>query len=226
MALLIDNIGELVTNDPSLAQQRSAEGAAQGERRLGVLHDAAVVIEAGRIAWVGPRTQAQPCDERLDADGAAVIPGFVESHSHLVFAGERAEEFAARMEGRPYTAGGIRTTIAKTRAATDEQLALNVGRLVGEYRRQGTTTIESKSGYGQTVFDEERSVRIATAHADASTLLAAHVVPPEFEGRADDYVRLVVEEMIPACAPHASWIDVFCERGAFDADQSLSLIHI
>lgn len=213
MALLVDGIGELVTNDPTL-----------GFGPLGLRSGAALVIEGDRVVWVGSSTEAPPCDERLDAGGAAVLPGFVESHSHLVFAGERAAEFAARMEGRPYTAGGIRTTIAATRAATDADLAANLDRLLAEYRRQGTTTVECKSGYGQTVPDEARAVRLAAHHADAATLLAAHVVPPEFEGRADDYVRLVVDEMIPACAPEAAWIDVFCERGAFDADQSRAVL--
>ena len=175
--LLIDHIGELVTNDP-----------APGVERLGILRDAAVVIEEGRVVWVGPAAQAPAADERLDAAGAAVLPGFVESHSHLVFAGERAEEFAARMAGHPYAAGGIKTTIAATRAASDEELANGVDRLVREYRRQGTTTIECKSGYGQTVLDEGRSVRVAGGHADEATLLAAHVPPPEYAGRADDYV--------------------------------------
>ncbi|GAB3624495.1 imidazolonepropionase [Mariniluteicoccus endophyticus] len=212
-SILVDRIGHLVTNDPSL-----------GEGPLGVLADAAVVVEGDRIAWVGPRTKAPDCDERVDADGRAVIPGFVESHSHLVFAGERAEEFAARMSGEKYAAGGIRTTLAKTRAASDDELHANVARLVAESLRQGTTTIESKSGYDQTTAGELRSLEIAAAHCDTTTLLAAHVCPPEFEGRQDDYVRMVVDEMVPTCAPHAQWIDVFCERGAFDPDQTRTIL--
>ncbi|HHU40015.1 MAG TPA: imidazolonepropionase [Propionibacterium sp.] len=209
MSLLIDHIGELTTHDPE----------------LGTLRDAALVVEDGRVAWVGPSASVdRGADEVLDAAGAAVIPGFVESHSHLVFAGDRAEEFAARMAGESYEAGGIRTTLAATRAASEGDLGANLVRLAAEYRRQGTTTLEVKSGYGQTVADEERSVRIAARHADDTTLLAAHVVPPEFAGRADDYVRLVVEEMVPAAAPHARWIDVFCERGAFDPDQSRAVL--
>jgi len=220
MALLIDQIGELVTNDPAWARSGlSADG-----EKLGIVSDAALIIEGDRVAWVGPSSAAPDADERLDAAGAAVIPGFVESHSHLVFAGERAEEFAARMAGRPYAAGGIRTTIAKTRAASDLELTNNVTRLLGEYRRQGTTTVECKSGYGQDASTELRSVRIAHQHTDSATLLAAHVPPPEYAGRADDYVRMVLDEMIPACAPHASWIDVFCERGAFDGDQTKAVL--
>ena len=214
MSLLVDHIGELVTNDPSV-----------GEGALGVVRDAALVVEDGRVVWVGPSASVdRGTDEVLDAAGAAVVPGFVESHSHLVFAGDRAAEFAARMAGESYAAGGIRTTLAATRAASDGELGANLMRLAAEYRRQGTTTLEVKSGYGQTVTDESRSVQLAARLADEATLLAAHVVPPEYEGRADDYVRLVVEEMIPAGAPHARWIDVFCERGAFDVDQSRAVL--
>lgn len=213
MSLRVVNIGELVTNDPSM-----------GDGTLGPLHDAALVVEDGRVAWVGPSSRCPDADEQLDAAGAAVIPGFVESHSHLVFAGERAGEFEARMTGQPYAAGGIRTTIAATRAASDLALATNVTRLLGEYRRAGTTTVECKSGYGQTVHDELRSVSIARCHADDATLLAAHVPPPEYAGRADDYVRMVVDEMIQACAPHAAWIDAFCERGAFSAEQTRAVL--
>nr|NLI51188.1 imidazolonepropionase [Propionibacterium sp.] len=213
--VVVDNIGHLVTND-----------AARGGGPLGIVTDAAVVVEGERVVWVGPRSALDRvgADERVDAGGGAVVPGFVESHSHLVFAGERAEEFAARMAGRPYAAGGIRTTLAATRAASDAALAGNVTRLSREYLRQGTTTLECKSGYGQTVRDEQRSVRIAHDHADEATLLAAHVLPPEFEGRPDDYVRMVVDEMIPACAPYASWIDVFCERGAFAYDEARAVL--
>lgn len=217
-ALLIDNIGELVTNDPSL-----------GEGKLGVLTDAAVIVEDGRVAWVGAAAVAdRGVDDIHDCAGRAVIPGFVESHSHLVFAGERAEEFSARMAGTPYQAGGIRSTLAHTRAADDATLGANVDRLVAEYARQGTTTVECKSGYGQSTADELRSLLQAGRRTTETTLLAAHVLPPEYAERgdsgADEYVRMVVDEMVPRCAPHARWIDVFCERGAFDADQSRAVL--
>lgn len=212
MSLLIDNIGALVTNDPSRGGL------------LGVIRDAAVVVDGDRVAWVGLHAEAPDADERLDADGRAVLPGFVESHSHLVFAGERAEEFAARMAGERYAAGGIRSTLAATRSASDEELSANVTRLLDEYLRQGTTTVEIKSGYGQSVADERRSLDVARSQSPFTTLLAAHVTPPEFAGRADDYVAMVVDEMIPACAPLASWIDVFCEQGAFDEDQSRAVL--
>ena len=214
MSVLIDNIGSLVTNDP-------AHGGL-----LGVITDAAVVLDGDRIAWVGPRHELDGAgaDERLDAGGRAVVPGFVESHSHLVFAGERAEEFAARMAGESYAAGGIRSTLAKTRAATDEELGANVARLTGEYLAQGTTTVEIKSGYGQSVVDERRSLQVAAPHTTFTTLLAAHVTPPEFAGRTDDYVAMVIDQMIPACAPLAGWVDVFCEVGAFDEHQSRAVL--
>ncbi|MGW0046146.1 imidazolonepropionase [Nocardia cyriacigeorgica] len=209
----LTDIGVLVTNDPAL-----------GEGPLGLRRDAAVVFEDGAVAWVGDSAAAPAADTRHSLDGRAVLPGFVESHSHLVFAGDRAEEFAARMSGQKYAAGGIRTTIAATRAATDEQLGANVRRLLDESLRAGSTTVECKSGYGQTVADELRSVQVAGRHTDEVTLLAAHVPPPEYAGRADDYVAMVVAEMIPKCAPHAKWIDVFCEQGAFDRDQAHTVL--
>lgn len=214
MSVLIDNIGSLVTND-------SAHGGLTG-----VIADAAVVVEGDRIAWVGQRSELDStgADQRIDAGRRAVIPGFVESHSHLVFAGERAREFAARMAGESYAAGGIRRTLAATRAASDGELDANVARLSAEYLAQGTTTVEIKSGYGQSVHDEQRSLRVAAAHTPFTTLLAAHVLPTEFAGRPDDYVALVIDEMIPACASSATWIDVFCEQGAFDYDRSKAVL--
>lgn len=212
-SLLVTNIGELVTNDPSL-----------GDGPLGVLRDAALVAADGRVAWVGPAARAPAADISLDADGRAALPGFVDSHAHLVFAGDRAAEFAARMSGEPYTGGGIRTTVAATRAASDEELRATVGRLRREALRQGTTTVEIKSGYGLTVPDEARSLRIAAEVTAETTFLGAHVVAPEYADRPDEYVSLVCGEMLAAAAPHARWVDVFCERGAFDADQSRAVL--
>jgi len=214
-SLLIDNIGSLVTNDPET-----------GEGTLGLVRDAALVVEEGHIAWAGPRSRApEPAAwERLDAGGRTVIPGFVDSHAHLVFAGDRAPEFEARMSGRPYTAGGIGTTVTATREATDEALRANVRRLVAEALRSGTTTIECKSGYGLTVEDEARSLRLAAEHTGEVTYLGAHVVPPEYAGDPDGYVELVRGAMLDTCAPHAKWIDVFCDRGAFDGDQTRAIL--
>ncbi|THV28714.1 imidazolonepropionase [Glycomyces paridis] len=206
MSVLIDRIGELFTADPA----------------HGVLEDAAVVLDGDRVAWVGPRSRAPEADERLDADGRAVVPGFVDSHAHLVFAGDRSAEFAARMAGEPYTGGGIRTTVAATREASDETLRANVARLTAEMLRQGTTTWEIKSGYGLTVADEARSLRIAGEFTAETTYLGAHTVP--FGADADAYTALACGPMLDACAPHAKWVDVFCEKGAFDGDQARAVL--
>ena len=214
VSLLVDNIGELVTNDPAI-------GAGS---RLGLLEDAAVVVEGHRVAWVGRRAEAPAADASVDAAGAAVVPGFVDSHSHLVFAGDRAQEFAARMEGRAYSAGGIQTTVAATRRASDDELAANLARLVAEMARQGTTTVEVKSGYGLTVADETRSLAIAAQVTSETTYLGAHVVPAEYADEPAAYVDLVTGPMLTGAAPHARWVDVFCERGAFDAEQARAVL--
>jgi len=208
-SVALTGIGELSTQDDE----------------LGLLHDAALVVEHGRVAWVGPAAQAPAADTAHDLGGRAVVPGFVDSHSHLVFAGDRAEEFSARMTGTPYSAGGIRTTVAATRAASDEQLAANLARLVDEMRRQGTTTVEVKSGYGLTVHDEARSLALARQVTEETTFLGAHVVAPEYAADPAAYVDLVTGPMLDACAPHARWIDVFCETGAFDEDQARAILH-
>ncbi|WP_018908700.1 imidazolonepropionase [Salinispora arenicola] len=211
-SLLVDNIGELVTN------------AGAGDGPLGIRRNAAVLVEDGLVAWVGPNRCPPPADRRIDAEGAAVLPGFVDSHAHLVFAGDRAAEFAARMAGEAYTGGGIRTTVGATRAATDDELRATVRRLHGEALRQGTTTVEIKSGYGLTVPDETRSLRLAAEVSEETTFLGAHLVPAEYADRPDDYVGLVCGPMLAAAAPHARWIDVFCERGAFDADHTRAIL--
>jgi len=205
VSLLVTGIAELTTH--------SAEG---------VLRDAALVVQDGQVAWTGPADRAPAADRRLDAGGRAVIPGFVDSHTHLVFAGDRAAEFAARMAGEAYTGGGIRTTVAATRAAPDEVLRGNVSRLVSEAARQGTTTIEIKSGYGLDVPNEARSLRIAAEFSTETTFLGAHVTPSGID--PDEYVALVCGEMLAAAAPYARWVDVFCERGAFDVDQARAVL--
>ncbi len=188
----------------------------------GPLSDAALVLEGDRIAWWGPGRTAPAADQVLDVAGRSVIPGFVDSHSHLVFAGDRAQEFAARMSGTPYAAGGIRTTVAATRAATDEQLAANVARLAAEMLRGGTTTFETKSGYGLTAHDEARSLAVARQFTEETTYLGAHVVPAGVD--PDEYLAAVTGPMLSAAAPHAKWIDVFCERGAFDVGQARTVL--
>jgi imidazolonepropionase len=213
-SVLLTGIGELVTNDPTLGDRS----------RLGLLTDAALLVADGKVAWVGERVRAPDADTAVDVAGRAVIPGFVDSHSHLVFAGDRAAEFAARMTGEPYAAGGIRTTVAATRAATDEVLTATVGRLVAEMTRQGTTTVEIKSGYGLTAHDESRSLAIARQFTDQTTYLGAHVVPSEYADDVAAYVDLVTGPMLEASRPYARWIDVFCEDGAFDAEQARAIL--
>ncbi|MFI6050980.1 imidazolonepropionase [Streptomyces violascens] len=210
---LVHNITTLVTNDPD-----------RGPGPLGLIQNAALVVEDDKIAWVGPAADAPPADTAHDAHGRAVIPGFVDSHSHLVFAGDRTQEFNARMSGQAYAAGGIRTTVAATRAASDEELGDNVARYLAEALRQGTTTLETKSGYGLTVQDEARALRIAAEHTDEVTYLGAHIVAPEYADDPAGYVDLVTGEMLDACAPYARWVDVFCEKGAFDGDQARAIL--
>jgi len=216
--VLITNIGELVTNAPRDAVSVASPGP------FDAIPDAAVVLDAGLVAWTGPASQAPAADEVVDAGGRAVLPGFVDSHAHLVFAGERGEEFAARMAGLPYRAGGIRSTVAATRAASDGELRANLARLAAEMLAQGTTTFECKSGYGLTVPDEARSVALAGEVTPEVTYLGAHVVAPEFADDPAGYVDLVCGDMLAACAPHARWVDVFCEQGAFGADEARAVL--
>ena len=203
--LLVD-IGLLATQDAS----------------LGEIRDAAIVVDGPVIAWVGPAASAPDADERVGLGGRTVLPGFVDSHAHLVFVGDRSEEFVARMRGMPYAAGGIRVTVANTRGASDALLRLNIERLAAELLRAGVTTFECKSGYGLDVASEERSLRIAAEFTPETTFLGAHVVPPDTP--RDEYVSLVCGEMLDACAPHARWIDAFCEQGAFDVDESRAVL--
>ena len=209
--LAIDNIGLLVTGEPEL-----------GEGPLGVVRDAAVVIDGERVVAI--ESAGAAADERLDAAGRCVIPGFVDSHTHLVFAGDRADEFAARMAGRPYAASGIRVTTAATREASEDELRELARARRDEAHRAGITHLEIKSGYGLEPEAERRSCAVAAELTDDVTFLGAHAVPSEYEGRADEYVELVCGEMLELCRPYARWIDVFCEEGAFDADQSRAVL--
>ena len=209
-SLAIENIGLLVTN------------SSLGEGPLGIVSDATLVFEDGRVAAVSEKGDS--ADQTFDAGGRCLIPGFVDSHTHLVFAGDRSEEFAARMAGRPYEASGIRVTTEATRAASDDELRALAARRRAEALRAGITHLEIKSGYALDVSGERRLCEIAAELTDDVTFLGAHAVPHEYEGRADDYVELVCGEMLAACAPLARWIDVFCERGAFDAEQSRAVL--
>jgi len=204
VSILITGIGELTTNDgPALT-------------------DAALVLDGEQVAWVGPAANAPAADSATDVEGRAVLPGWVDSHTHLVFAGDRTAEFAARMAGEPYTAGGIAVTVAATRAASDDELAAVLRRHVAEAVAQGTTCLETKTGYGLTTADELRSAKLAAAHVDEVTFLGAHLVPAGVS--TEDYVDLVCGEMLDAVAPHVRWADVFCETGAFGEDESRAVL--
>lgn len=197
--IVLDRISELTTND---------------EANGGRLVDAALVLEGERIAWVGPAGLAPAADRRVDIGGRAVLPGWVDSHTHMVFAGDRTAEFEARMAGQPYSAGGIDLTVRATRAASDDELETNLTGLIAEARRGGTTTVETKTGYGLTIADEVRAAHVAGRHVDAVTFLGAHVVPPDQE--RSEYLALVTGPMLDAVAPLVSAVDAFCETGAFD----------
>ena len=213
---LITGIAQLVTNDPGV-----------GTGPLGVLHDAAVVAEDQHVVWVGPAGSAPACDQRVDVAGRAVIPGFVDSHTHLVFGGERSEEFRARMAGQAYTGGGIDRTVRDTRAATDARLRRSTSARLRELRRQGTTTVEIKSGYGLDVDQEARLLRLAGEVTAETTFLGGHVIAPEYRDRRADYIDLVCGPMTAACAPRAKWTDAFCEPGsptALDGDEARAVL--
>jgi imidazolonepropionase len=212
-SVAITDIGSLVTNDSTL-----------GDSALGIRSNAAIVIVDGKVAWIGDSDKVADTDSVVSVSRKTIVPGFVDSHAHLVFAGDRSEEFSARMNGESYSAGGIKTTVAATRAASDETLRTNTSRLVSELHRSGVTTFESKSGYALDVANEARTLQIAKEFTDETTFLGAHVVPAEFANRTDDYVELVVGEMLQAAKSHAKWIDVFCDRGAFDVDQARAIL--
>jgi imidazolonepropionase len=212
---LYTGIGELVTCDPSCG-----DGSA-----LGIVRDAALVVgEDATVAWVGSAREEPATDARVDLGGCAVLPGFVDSHTHLVFAGDRAEEFAARVAGEPYTGGGIVTTVAATRAASDEELRAGAEARLAQMHASGTTTIETKSGYGLEVETETRIMRIGRALTRENTFLGAHVVPPEYARDRAGYVELVCGPMLDSCRRYMRWIDVFCDRGAFDADETRAVL--
>jgi imidazolonepropionase len=212
---LITGIGELVTCDGS------------GPELLGIRSNAAVAVEDDTMAWIGAAAEAPACDIMIDVAGRAIIPGFVDSHSHLVFAGDRAAEFAARMTGQPYDGGGIGVTVAATRAASDAELRRLLAGRMAELRSLGTTTIEIKSGYGLTVADEVRALEIAREFSTETTFLGAHVVPPEYAHDRAAYLDVVAGPMLDAAAAYARWIDVFCEPGsphAFDAGEARQIL--
>ena len=219
-ATLVTGIAELVTCD-------DGNGDTSAEDRLGIRHDAAVVIVDDTISWIGAAGDAPAADQRIDLGGRSVIPGFVDSHSHLVFAGDRSAEFAARMTGQPYDGGGIASTMTATRTATDDELRSLIAQRVQEMRAQGSTTVEIKSGYGLDVDTEVRALRLAREVTTETTFLGAHVVPPEWRHDRAGYVDLVTGPMLAAARPYARWIDVFCEPNspyAFTGDEARTVL--
>jgi imidazolonepropionase len=208
MSLLVRHIGELVTNDPTA-----------GDGNVGRRHDAALLVDNGVVAWIGDSDQAPAADDVLDAAGAAVIPGFVDAHTHLVFAGDRSAEFEARMAGVAYDGRGIADTVTTTRSASRADLEALSRQRRAEMLAQGTTTVEVKSGYELTVDGEQRLVEIAHTLTDEVTFLGAHAIPQEFANDRDGYVALVAGAMLDACSSHARWADAFCESGAFSVEE-------
>ncbi|WP_288833180.1 imidazolonepropionase [uncultured Corynebacterium sp.] len=186
---------------------------------LGTIKDAALLMDGGVIEWVGPAAEAPAgAEETVDLGGRAVLPGWVDSHTHMVFDGDRAAEFEARMAGQSYAAGGIAVTMEATRSASTERLHQLVAERVAAGHAGGTTTFETKTGYGLDVASEAEAARVAAAHVDEVTFLGAHLVPPGADAEA--YVGEVVGPMLEAVKDHVQWIDVFCERGAFNEEQS------
>jgi imidazolonepropionase len=230
--LLVENAAQVV---PVAAPSPSADA----EGKLGVIPDGTVAAKDGRIVWVGPADQTSrkvsllPRGKQLDASGRVVMPGFIDSHTHLLFAGTREREFEMRLQGASYQeiaekGGGIKSTVEKTRRASKEELVAVGKRNLDSILSLGTTTVEAKTGYGLSTRDE---IKMLEALGELGrelpvevvpTFLGAHEIPPEYAGKTEDYVRLVVEEMIPAVAEKklARFCDVFCEKGVFSLEQS------
>jgi imidazolonepropionase len=208
-ATLVSNIGELVTNS---------------DKELGIIKDAALVFENNKVIWIGENRNAPAADKSIDAKNGTVTPGFVDSHTHAIFAGDRSKDYEARMSGTSYSAGGINTTVAATRAASDDELRENTKKIIDQARQAGTTTIEIKSGYGLDLETEVRLLKIAKEFTEETTFLGAHVVPKEMANSRADYIELVKNQMLDACLPHAKWIDVFCDKTAFSVEEAREIL--
>ena len=206
---LISNIGQLITNS---------------DENLGIITDAALVIDGQKVLWVGSSKEAPAADSKIDANGGVVTPGFVDSHTHAVFAGDRSKDYVARMSGQKYATGGIKTTVAATRAATEDDLISHTKDLLRKCQSHGTTTIEIKSGYGLDVDTELKILKVAKTFTDETTFLGAHVIPAEFENNREGYIQLVKNEMLDVVTPYAKWIDVFCDNGAFSVDEAREIL--
>ena len=209
---LLNNAKQIVTNSTGKPYE------------IDVVEDASLLFEDGLIKWIGNAAQAPKADKTIDCTNKVVIPGFVDSHTHLIFGGDRSAEFAARMAGESYSAGGINLTVEKTRTASDAELRANAAGLIAEMYSSGTTHFEIKSGYGLTLEDEIRSLKIAREFTEDVTLMAAHVVPKEFESNRQEYIDLIINEMLPAAKGIAKFVDVFCETGAFTVDESREIL--
>ncbi len=208
-ATLVSNIGELVTNS---------------DKELGIIKDAALVFENNKVIWIGENRNAPAADKSIDAKNGTVTPGFVDSHTHAIFAGDRSKDYEARMSGTSYSAGGINTTVAATRAASDDELRENTKKIIDQARQAGTTTIEIKSGYGLDLETEVRLLKIAKEFTEETTFLGAHVVPKEMANSRADYIELVKNQMLDACLPYAKWIDVFCDKTAFSVEEAREIL--
>ena len=208
-ALLIGNIGQIITNS---------------DKELGILEKAALVVENQKVVWVGSNESAPATDNYIDAENGVVTPGFVDSHTHAIFAGDRSRDYVARMSGNKYATGGIKTTVAATRDASDVELKLNLQKILQYSKLNGTTTIEIKSGYGLDIASEVKILKIAKEYTSETTFLGAHVVPDEYSGDRSAYVNLVKGEMLDAVLPYAKWIDVFCDTGAFTVDEAREIL--
>lgn len=206
---LIRNIGQLITNS---------------DQNLGIINDAALVIGNGKVLWVGENKLAPAADNLIDAANGVVTPGFVDSHTHAIFAGDRSKDYVARMAGAKYATGGIKTTVAATRNATFEELKIHTESVLRKCKSHGTTTVEIKSGYGLDIESEVKILQVAQSFTEESTFLGAHVIPAEFENNRDGYVNLVKGEMLNTVLPHAKWIDVFCDQGAFTVDEAREIL--
>ena len=208
-ATVVRNIGQLITNSDS---------------SLGIIENAALVFEYGKVQWIGPNNSAPAADSSIDAEGGVVTPGFVDSHTHAIFAGDRSKDYEARMSGNSYSVGGINTTVQATRDASEEQLRRNLENILEQSRNSGTLTTEIKSGYGLDVETERKILSIAKEYTPETTYLGAHVIPQEFVHKRDEYVDLVKGKMLEACAPYAKWIDVFCDNGAFTVEEAREIL--
>ena len=208
-ATVVKNIGQLITNSDSA---------------LGIINNAALIFHNGKVEWIGQNSQAPSADTAIDAEGGVVTPGFVDSHTHLVFAGDRTQDYVSRMTGVKYSSGGINTTVSATRLASENELRHSTAQLLTRARNSGTTTIEIKSGYGLDTETEAKILKIASEFTSETTFLGAHIVPSEKINSREGYIDEIKTTMLQAVKPYAKWIDVFCDTGAFSVDEAREIL--